>query len=481
MSAYRRWLPLTLLLLGALALGLYPAAHAPVQAIQRGDEAAAQTRYSAALAAYAQAATRAPGCPHPHLRQAAVYLAQQRYEEARAATLSAIHVAGLSDPAARSLARLYLAQESPAYAVETLNARLARRPRQGEAWQLLGEAHLALGEDDQAQVALETALTHDLSAAQRQAAHEQLALLCLDQERGCARAHLGAAARGPDPVLAEQATILEEALRPLTEATALEDLALAHAQLGRVLLERDDLQRSRSQFEAALALYPTYADAHAYLGHVWSLLGQPAHAEQHLRQAIALEPDNTLPRYFLGMHYLRRGWLETGRDTLVVAYELEPGNPALCAAIADSYLRGETPWYEVAEQWLLAAVDNAPDDARFHLLLAHLYVERGLDPGGRGLAAAQAAVKLAPEDAEAHETLGWAYHLAGRSTQAVESLERARALAPSARVHYRLGEVYRALGATKEARAHFQAAVDLDWKGETGERARKVLADLGSR
>jgi tetratricopeptide (TPR) repeat protein len=466
------------LLLGILALGLCPAAHAPVHAIRQGDEAAAQARYSAALSAYAQAAARRPGCPQPYLRQAAVHLAQQRYEETEAAILSAIRVGGLSDPAALTLARLYLAQESPAFAADLLHARLARRPGQGEAWLLLGEAHVHLGQPKQAQAAFETALLYDLTAAQRQAAHEQLGLLCLDLEQTCARTHLEAAALGPDPVGAEQAAVLEKALGSVTEAASPEGLALAHAQLGRVLLERDDLRRARSQFEAALAFNPTYVDAHAYLGHVWSLLEQPAHAEQHLQQAIALESENTLPRYFLGMHYLRRGWLETGRDTLVAAYELEPDNPALCAAIADSYLRGETPWYEVAEQWLLAAVANAPDDVRFYLLLAHLYVETGLDPGGRGVATAQAAVDLAPENAQARETLGWAYHLSGQPALAVEPLERALELAQSARVYYRLGEVYRALGQAKEARAHLQAAVDLDWSGVIGERAREGLAEL---
>jgi tetratricopeptide (TPR) repeat protein len=85
-------------------------------------------------------------------------------------------------------------------------------------------------------------------------------------------------------------------------------------------------------------------------------------------------------------------------------------------------------------------------------------------------------VDLAPENAEAVETLGWAYHLAGQSALAVGPLERALQVARSARVHYRLGEVYRALGQVEEARGHLQAAVDLDWTGMVGERARETLA-----
>jgi tetratricopeptide (TPR) repeat protein len=132
----------------------------------------------------------------------------------------------------------------------------------------------------------------------------------------------------------------------------------------------------------------------------------------------------------------------------------------------------------VAEQWLLAAAAHAPDDVAFELLLAHLYVERGLDPGGRGVATAHAAVDLAPENAEAHETLGWAYYLSGQPALAVGPLEHALTLEQSARVHYRLGEAYRALGQTDEAHSRLQAALDLDWHGVVGERARARLAGI---
>jgi len=481
MNVYRRWLPLSLLLLAALVVGLYPAAHAPIKAVQRGDKAAAQRHYSAALDAYAEAAAHCPGNPLPYLRQAEVYLAQERYEEAWAATLDAIHAGGLDDRASQMLARLYLAQGSPARAVDMLRDPLDRHPRHGETWRLLGEAQLALGQLTQARDALETALVYDLPADRRQVTHEHLALICLDTEwpadhtDSCTLDHLEAVTRGPDESLAKSAVAVVEALRPFATAEASEEPALAYAQLGRALLELGDPGRARTQFEAAVALSPTYADAHAYLGHAWSLLGQPAHAEEHLKQAIALEPESTLPRYLLGMHYLRRGWLETGRDVLVEAYEMEPQNPALCAAVADSYLRGDSPQYEVAEQWLLAAAIAAPDDVRFDLLLAHLYVEMGLDPGGRGVAAAQAAVDLAPDSAEAHETLGWAYYLSGQPALAVEPLEQALELGSSARLHYRLGQVYRALRQMDEARSHLQAALDLDWQGVIGERAREAL------
>jgi Flp pilus assembly protein TadD len=217
-------------------------------------------------------------------------------------------------------------------------------------------------------------------------------------------------------------------------------------------------------------------DAHAYLGHVLSLLGENELAVWHLQQALSLEPDYPLPYYFSGMHYAREGRWITARSYLERAYDLDPTNPALCAAIAETHLRAAEPNYPVAREWLHAAVNHAPDDPRFHLLLAHFYVDYAVDPTRMGVAVAQTAVDLAPESAEAQETLGWARYLAGQPDLALVSLMRARELDPDEpRVHYRLGEVYRALGRPDEARASYQRAIDQDWSGSIGEKARQVM------
>jgi tetratricopeptide (TPR) repeat protein len=361
---------------------------------------------------------------------------------------------------------------------------LARRPARGDLWLLLGQAHLAENRPAEARAALERALALGVAEGQRQVAHDRLGLLCIESDVGCALEHWTAAARGPDPLLAEGAERLALALRSLDADEGQVDPALSRARLGEALYRHGELEAARRQFEAALALEPEYVDAHAYLGHVLSLLGEGQAAVEHLEGAIVLEPGYTLPRYFLGMHYARRGWHVTAREVLVQAHDLEPGNPAICAAVADTYLSGAESWYAVAERWLKAAVDNAPHDARFHLLLARFYVERGIDPGLRGVAVAQVAVDLAPQSSGALETLGWAYHLGGRSARALEPLQRALELAAdgpgaqgitSARIHYRLGEVYRVTGQPELARQHLQAAIDLDWKGPIGERARQSM------
>ena len=492
----RPWLSFFVLLVGVLALGLYPVDRGLVAAMQQGDRAVAEQRYSAALRAYALAAHHCPGCPQPHLHKGAVYVAQERYDEAQTAYLDAIRLGGLSDVAMEGLAALHAAENSERLAIGELEHVLSRRPGRGDLWARLGEAHWALGEWALGEWALsrqafERALDLDITDHQRQVAHDRLGILCLEAgsaEPGvrCAREHFEAVGRGPDPALAGNADRLVQALSRLNQGGGSGDRALAQARVGEALYHHGDLDLARHWFESALALEPHYVDAHAYLGHVSSLLGDARAAVDHLEQAINLDPAYTLPRYFLGMHHVRRGGWVTGREILEQAHDLDPDDPAICAAIADAHLRGDTPWYDVAEQWFQAAADRAPGDPRFRLLLAQFYVLRGIDPGGRGVAAAQAAVELAPESSEAHETLGWAYHLGGRSDQALDALLRALELASSergtesarARVHYRLGQVYRALGQSAQARQHLERATDLDWQGAIGQRARQSLAEL---
>jgi tetratricopeptide (TPR) repeat protein len=444
-----------------------------------------------ALRAYALAAERCPGCPQPYLRLGAIYVAQERYEKAQAAYLTAVDRGGLSDATLEGLARLHATEGSDHLAIAELRGLLSRRPRRGDLWVQLGEVYWAAGQSASARQAFERALALAIPDGQRQAVHDRLGILCLGDagdrpDLRCALEHLTAAGRGPDPDLAGNADRVARALRMLADATTQPDRAVARAKLGEALYHHGDLELARGQFEVALSLEPAYVEARAYLGHTLSLLGNAQAAVEHLEQALALAPEYTLPRYFLGMHYVRRGWWVTGREVLEEAHDLDPDDPAICAAIADAHMRGDTPWYDVAERWFKAAVDRAPGDPRFHLLLAQFYTEWAVDPGVRGVAVAQVAVELAPESAEAHETLGWAYHLGGRSDQALETLLRALELVePSsseqttcARIHFRLGEVYRALGRVEQARQNLEMAAGLDWRGSIGERVRRSLEQL---
>ncbi len=468
------WFFIHVFVAGCLFLGLRPESEALIASVRRGDELAQARRYSDALDAYRQAAAQCAGCAAPHLRQGDIYVAQGRHAEAWSAYLSAQRLGGQSDALTAAQAQLYLAQGAPEWSMAMWRDLLARRPGRVDWWMLLAQACLAADDRRGAQEAFERALDGHIAAQQRQVVDERLGVLCLEMDAGCALAHFEAAVSGPDGALGARAQAFVVALRGQDD-----EPALFRAKLGQVLFERGDLVLAQRQFRDAVELEPAYVDAHAYLGYVSSLLGDTDAALDHLERAIALEPAWPLPYYFLGMHYARQGWWITARDVLVQAHDLAPANPAICAAVAETYLQAQNSYYAAAESWLHAAVDNAPDDVRFHLLLARFYVDYGIDPGVRGVAVAQVAVDLAPENSAAHETLGWALYLAGNPDLALEPLRRAQQLAPDEpRIAYRLGEVYRALGQSQKAVRFYQQAIDLDWYGVVGDKARRARASV---
>lgn len=475
-SALRRpVVPVVLLVAAVLLVGIYPADRDAVSAIRQGDALAAARQYSAALAAYDSAAHRRPGDPLPHLRQGAVYVAQDRYEEAWAAYLAAVRCGGMDAAALQGLAELYAARGSYAAAAETLEQVLARQPQQPGLWLQLGEYYVAAGSEDAARQAFVRALSFDLDPAQRQIAHDRLGALALSGEWNEAILHLEAVSGGPNAERALQAAYLAVALRSVQGTGA--ESAFSWARLGEAALRYGDLALARRSLERAVELAPEYASAHAYLGQALSMLGEDVRAAYHLERAIALAPEYPLPYYLIGMLDVRRGWLVTGRDRLLHAHDLDPANPAICAAVADTHLRADQVDYVAAERWLHAAVDRAPHDVYFHLLLAHFYVDYMIDPGLRGVAVASFAVQLEPKNVEALETLGWAYHLGGMSAAALEPLLQARDLAPDhARIYYRLGEVYQVLRQPLAARDAYRQAIELDWTGSIGRRAREALS-----
>lgn len=470
-----RWLPLVLLAVAFLALGLFPASHAEIEAVVAGDALAQAEQYSTALDAYGRAAGRCPGCALPRIRRGEVLTAQRRYGEAWTAYLEAARQGG-DDRLQEGLARLYMAQGAPELAVPALRRMLDRRPARADLWLLLAEAYHQQGSDAAELEAWLSALELELGDEQRQYAHSRVALLCLEVESSCALAHLARVRLGPDPHWIDAAETMLDALERIETG---QDSASVRVRLGQVLLELDEVALARQQFARAHELAPDYAEGLAYLGYATSLLGEIDLAQEYLEQAVAMQPDGILPRLFLGVHDLRRGWWYTARDTLLEAHKLDPANSAVCAAVAETYLKGDPPDYVAAGQWLHTAVDNAPEDAAFHLLLAHFYVDYGIEPFPRGVTVARVAVELSPDNAEAQETLGWAYFLSNWFEPAQVSLRRALDLAvirpDRARIAYRLGEVYRAVGDMKNARQLYQQALDLDWDGPVGERARQRL------
>ncbi len=458
-------LALTILGLGILLLGLTPYPRTYMAALRQAQAHRAAREYGAALDTYRRATRLDPQAPRPWLRMGQVLLAQHRFTQAGAAFYQAGH-RGAGIEALRGLGESHAGLGNWPAAMQSWLHLQELAPDDPETLVALGRGSLAQGNFEQAVRLLARALDLDPAANTARQAHALLGRLLLGQDPARAADHLRQA--GDDDLLAV-----------LAAADAEDDPARRALTLGAAFLQRGELSLARRAFDRATALAPEMAVAHAYLGHVLDRQGATAAGRQSLERALALAPDLALAHYFLGVHERLVGTPERAQDALWQALLLDPDNAAFRVEMGETFVAWGN--YPRAEEWYQGAVEVAPEEQHFEFqfLLARFYVDHLYRVPGEGLAAAQAAVALAPGDARAQDLLGWAYHLAGQQSEARQTLNLALTLDPDlVSAHYHLGSLHAAAGRADLARQHLQRAADLDVTGYYRQRAERMLAGL---
>ncbi len=460
---------LLLIALIVLVLSPFPDDRVALNAVQAGDAAVRAYDYPAAVSAYRQAAARQVWNPATWLRLARLHLKMQE----NVAALQDAYAAGLRGgftPEVRAelgyaFARLGhtaaaleqwrqvadAIQEAPGpplVGIETL-IRVADGFYEQGAWDEAGALYRRL-----------LAAWPDPRAAYR------LGLLLATRWPEAARAYLSEAGR--DPRFQANANIVLEALMQ-----APPDPAGAAARLGVAFARVEEWRLAEQQLSSVVAQTPNYAQALAYLGLARDRLGQDGYAP--LAQALVLAPEDPLVHTLMGYHWKQLGWWEAARVEFEQAYDRDPANAAISAEIGLMYAaRGD---YETARIWLREATRLAPRDPAFWKLVAHFYLDRAFEVAREGLPAALRATELAPDDAEAHDLLGWALYLNGDSEGAMGALSRALELDPGlASAHYHIGLVQARRGDSEAARQAFARAIALDPGGPVARLAQRELS-----
>ncbi len=463
MSATRVRMGLGIVLLGVLMLGLTPYPRDFVEAVRRAETHRSALEYGAALEAYGLAARADPRTPLPWLRQGKILLQQQRWAEAEVAFAEAgRRQGGLEALLGRGESQA--GRGDWAAAARTWLRALTLAPEEPRVFLALGRAAITQGRFDEAQQRLERAISlHPWPETAREA-HALLGRLLLTDDPETAVAHL------------EQAGDLD--LLAVLEAAQAQTSPGSQALLaGVALLQRREPSLARHYLEHAAVVAPTDARARAYLAYTLDQLGETAAARDLLEQALQIDAGEAMAHYFLGLHERNMGRLEKAQEAFGQALRLDPENAAFHVEMAETFLLlGD---YEQAEEWYQAAADLGEDHIDFSLLLTRFYLDHLYRVEEKGLPAAQSTVALAPENAQAHDLLGWAHYLAGSPLDAQQSLATALSLDPYlVSAHYHLGSVYATTGSKALARQHLQRVADLDTGGYYRRRALATLEDL---
>jgi Flp pilus assembly protein TadD len=327
---------------------------------------------------------------------------------------------------------------------------------------------MAQGRFGQAEDYLTQALQLDLPPDQAAPAHALLGRLLLDDDQARASHHFQQA--GDEDML--------NVLLATSESGS--DPAGRSLLLGVALLQRGELTLAHRQFERAIAGDPNDAEAHAYLAHTLDRMGETVAAGELLDRAQALDPDSALAYYFSAAHHRRVGNINDAQAALWEALLRDPENAALHVEMAETLV--DLGDYPGAEKWYQDAVELAPDDVEFQLLLARFYLDHLYRVEEGGLPAAQTAANLSPEDPRSYDLLGWAYHLAGRQVEGRLALGQALELDPElVSALYHLGSLNATIDQQQLACQYLQRTVDLDTGGYYRNRAAAVMVDLGCR
>ncbi len=139
--------------------------------------------------------------------------------------------------------------------------------------------------------------------------------------------------------------------------------ALAHAQIGRILQDRQQLPAALKEFEDAVRLDPNLAAAHLGLAVIYSWSGRTSEARTEFETTLRLDPNNVEAHYDLGLVLTVMGQPREGLQHFLAAAKINPNFGPAHVALAET-------WYAAGRF----------DDARREVALAQA-AHAEIDPG----------------------------------------------------------------------------------------------------
>ncbi|MBC7773073.1 MAG: tetratricopeptide repeat protein [Pyrinomonadaceae bacterium] len=251
-----------------------------------------------------------------------------------------------------------------------------------------------------------------------------------------------------------------EAIRFFQAALAIRpDAAMAHANVGVSLGAIGRLDEATTRLREAVRLDPSLALAHNGLGNTLLLKGLHQDAIAHYQRAIELEPNSSSAHNNMGKALVETGRMELGREHFEKALEIDPEYASAHSSLGMIlHKQGQA---DEAIKECERALQLDPDLVAGHINLSLSLRTRGrLDEAIEHL---RLALRLAPRDAEVRHYLAVALKDAGHPIDAAEQYREALRLVPAhAKSHHGLGIIVGESGDLEGAIAHFRRALEVD-------------------
>ncbi len=138
-----------------------------------------------------------------------------------------------------------------------------------------------------------------------------------------------------------------------------ESLGYLYALMGRAYLEQRMFQEATDAYRKWVEYHPDQSGPLIELAQALSESGDPGGATTYFEAALALEPDDAMTRYNMGVIMVNAGNLEDGIRKLEEAIELQPEYPLAYINLGYAYARTEE--YAKAIEAFEKYIEQSPD------------------------------------------------------------------------------------------------------------------------
>jgi Flp pilus assembly protein TadD len=202
--------------------------------------------------------------------------------------------------------------------------------------------------------------------------------------------------------------------------------AIAHTNLGVLLLAKGDPDTAISHLETSLKIRPDDAETHNNMGLALTQRGRRDEAIPHFEEALRIKPGLAAAHGNLGTLLQEKGELDAAARHYEKAIELRPDSPGIRFNLG--ILSLETGRLDAAVSHFRAAVDSDPQDAEAQYRLGSALHRKGQVT--EALQQYRKALDLKPGYKEAHGDLIVALLQSGQTSEVLREFERKLSSAP---------------------------------------------------
>jgi tetratricopeptide (TPR) repeat protein len=229
-----------------------------------------------------------------------------------------------------------------------------------------------------------------------------------------------------------------------------------HMAKGETYLADGNFEKARVEFQNALQIAPTDAEARFENGVVEEKLGKPREAAQFYQGAIDVNPDHTGARANLARLYLFSGAPDRAQELIKPALEKHPDDAELLTVRAAARQQQKDPTGARADAE--RAVSLAPKNEDAVSVLAGLYTSEGSNDQAQALL--ERSIQAIPGTIDLRLALAQVYAQENRPADSEALLVKLIALKPKESAHrLRLAQYYVRLHQTDAAEATLRKAV----------------------